>query len=178
MLHLDYFKKIITIDNVDCLEYAFKQLRYSISRVNRKWFIVNRFYFMLSRTILQYLFSAVKQSVLLETVFFTFKLLEKEKQTIKNLAVKKRFPQFLLSMYVLCIYICVFVCLLAVYRRHRLTQEAEILTQIPICEQLKMVSFTFFNFCLFSELFPFFIFYYFLYFRAASRPIMKINTPN
>ena len=59
--------------------------------------------------------------IFLETVFFTFKLLEKKKLTRKNLAVKKRFPQFLLSMYVLCVYICVFVCLLAVYRRHRLT---------------------------------------------------------
>ena len=33
---------------------------------------------------------------------------------------QKRFPQFLLSMYV-CVCVCVFVCLLALYRRHRLT---------------------------------------------------------
>ena len=99
---------------------------------------------------------------LLETVFFTFKLLEKEKYKIKNLAVKKGFLSFYsVCMFVyMCVYmcVCVFVCLFALYRRHRLTQEAEILTQIPICEYLKMVSFTFLKFCLFFELFPFFQF--------------------
>ena len=36
-----------------------------------------------------------------------------------------------------------------------------------------MVSFTSLNFCLFLELFPFFIFTIFFYFKAASQPIMK-----
>ena len=36
-----------------------------------------------------------------------------------------------------------------------------------------MVSFTFSNYCLFLELFAFFIFYHFLYFKAAFQPIMK-----
>ena len=106
---------------------------------------------------------------LLETVFFTFKQIGKEKQKIKNLAVKKRFPQFLLCIYVcvyICVCVCVFVCLLVVYRRHCLTQEAEILTQIPICKYLKMVSFTFLNFCLFLELFPFSHFLLFSLFQS------------
>ena len=102
----------------------------------------------------------------LETVFFTFKQIEKEKQKIKNLAVKKGFLSFYSVCMFVCVYICVFVCLFALYRRHRLTQEAEILTQIPICKYLKMVSFTFLNFCLFLELFPFSHFLLFSLFQS------------
>ena len=77
-----------------------------------------------------------------------------------------------------CLFVCVFVCLSSLYRLHRLTEEAEISTYIPIWKYLKMVSFTFLNFCFFSELSPFFIFHYFLYFETTSQPIMEINTPN
>ena len=46
----------------------------------------------------------------------------RKKKKRKNLAVKKRFPLLLLSMYVcICVFFCVFVCLWPLYRRHRLT---------------------------------------------------------
>ena len=83
----------------------------------------------------------------------------------------KIFPLLLLSMYVSCVFVCLFVCLV-LYRRHRLTLKAKILTEIPICKYLKMV---FFTFCLFLYYSPF---YYFLYFKATSQTIMKINAPN
>ena len=108
---------------------------------------------------------------------FYFQTNRERKLENKKCGRKKGFLSFY-SVCMFCVCICVFVCLLALYRRHRLTQEAEISTQIPICEYLKMVSFTFLNFCLFLELFPFFIFYNFLYFKAASQHIMKTNTPN
>ena len=84
------------------------------------------------------------------------------------MAVKKGFLSFYSVCMFVCVYmcVCVFVCLLALYRRHRLTQEDEILTQIPKCEYLKMVSFTFLNFCLFLELFPFFHFLLFSLFQS------------
>ena len=104
--------------------------------------------------------------------FLTFRLLQKKIEYRKKLGGKKRFPQFLLSMYVfcmcVCVCVCVFVCLWTLYRRHRLTQEAEILTYISICKQLKMVSFTFLNFCLFLELFPFFMFLLFSLFQGCQ----------
>ena len=46
------------------------------------------------------------------------------------------------------------------------------------CSSALCLSFTFLNFCFFSELSPFFIFHYFLYFETTSQPIMEINTPN
>ena len=51
---------------------------------------------------------------------------------------------------------------------------------LPICEYLKMVSFTFFIFFYYILSYsPFnFYFYYCLYFKAASKPIIKSNTPN
>ena len=62
--------------------------------------------------------------LLLETVFLYFQTNRARKIENKKFGRKKRFPQFLLCMYV-CVYVymcvCVFVCLLALYRRHRLT---------------------------------------------------------
>ena len=84
------------------------------------------------------------------------KLLEKEKQNIKNLVVKKGFLRFYSVFVYMCV--CVFVCLLPLYRCHRLTQEAETLTQIPICEYLKMVSFTLFEFLHIFGIIPLFNF--------------------
>ena len=65
---------------------------------------------------------------LLETVFFYFQTNRERKIDNKKFGRKKGF----LSFYSVCMFvymcICVFVCLLALYRRHRLTKEAEILT--------------------------------------------------
>ena len=87
---------------------------------------------------------------LLETAFLNKNL------KLKNFKVKKGF----LSFYS--------VCMSSLYRLHCSTLETEILTYIPICEYLKMESFTFFNFSFFSELSLFFVFYYFIYFMPAS----------
>ena len=64
--------------------------------------------------------------VFLETVFFFyFQTITEKKIEYKKLGGRKRFPQFLLSMYVfcmcVCVCVCVFVCLWTLYRRHRLT---------------------------------------------------------
>ena len=62
----------------------------------------------------------------LETVFFTFKLIEKEKRKWKKKGRTWSFLSFYsVCMFCVCVYmcvcVCVFVCLLALYRRHRLT---------------------------------------------------------
>jgi hypothetical protein len=48
--------------------------------------------------------------LLLETVFFYFQTNRERKIDNKKFGRKKRFPQFLLCMYV-CVYVCVYVCL-------------------------------------------------------------------
>ena len=109
---------------------------------------------------------------------FYFQTNTEKKQNIKNLAVKKWFPQFLLSMYV-CLCVCVFVCLSVIALQTSSFSIGVWNFNIDIyIKYLKMVSFTFLNFCLFLELFPFFIIYQFLYFKAASQHIMKTNTSN
>ena len=89
--------------------------------------------------------------ILLETVFFTFKQIEKEKYKIKNLAVKKVSSVF--TQYV-CLCICVYVCLCVC-----LSVGALQTPSFNIGDwNLKMVYFTFFKFCLFLKFFPFFVF--------------------
>ena len=60
---------------------------------------------------------------MLETTFLLSNISEKKRLKVKSLKVKK-LPLFLLCMYVflrMYVCVCVFVCLLVVYRRHRLT---------------------------------------------------------
>ena len=88
----------------------------------------------------------------LETVFFAFKLLQKKKK-IKKLGGKK--------LCSLCFYS---VCM---------NFDIDIYMWIA-----QNGIFYFFEFLLIFGVIPLFIFYYFLFVKAASRPIMKINTPN
>ena len=91
------------------------------------------------------------------------------------MAVKKRFPQFLLSMYVFCVFVCLSVIALQTSSFDIGVWNFNIDTYIKISQN---GIFYFFEFLLFSELSPFFIFHYFLYFETTSQPIMEINTPN
>ena len=52
----------------------------------------------------------------LETAFFNVQTIREIKIENKKLGGKKRFPQFLLSMYVFCLCVCVFVCVFVCHR--------------------------------------------------------------
>ena len=102
----------------------------------------------------------------------------KQKFKVKKFEDKKRFPQFLICMYVF-LYVCLCVCLsvfaletsifnIGSWNFYTVTYMWISISQNDI--------FYFFHF--FWELFLFFVFYYFLYFMPASQHIMKINTWN
>ena len=92
----------------------------------------------------------------------------------------KRFPQFLLCMYV-CLCVCVFVCLFVCRRstdsivQHRRLKIWHIYLYVNISNWY-LLLFSIFDF--FRSYSPFLFFYYFLYFMPASQQIVKINTSN
>ena len=105
----------------------------------------------------------------LETAFFNVQTIREIKIENKKLGGKKRFPQFLLSMYVFCVFVCLFVCLSVIALQ---TSSFDIgVWNFNIDTYIKISQngiFYFFEFLLFFGVIPLFHFWKPLLYRCNS----------
>jgi len=103
---------------------------------------------------------------LLETAFFNIQTIREIKIENNKLGGKKMFPQFLLSMYVFCVFVCLFVCLSVIALQ---TSSFDIgVWNFNIDTYIKISQngiFYFFEFLLFFGVIPLFHFSLFSLFR-------------
>ena len=141
-----------------CIDYVFKSLI-----IMCVIFSLGVFFCSLAFCLFLYVFDA--PTYFLETAYLN----ENRKLKKKLEGKKKRFPQYLLCMYVfMYIYLC--VCWSVSILQTSSFDIGGWNFNIDIYIKI-------FQNGIFSFLIPLIIFHYFLYFKAASKPIMKSNTP-